>query len=202
MQLRRRAGGEDDLPLQTSHVTIEVVLVSGNGTGIGVLPESVVTPPIRQIPDAASIVCDPQWAVGSKRGAVAGARSPPIGSGIDHGVATNKGMVGVGEVPDLANHRSGAQTITSGTVWVIYPAKKGVQSVDLGGWKYTIHTFDIESTWKGDPVAAPTSAVGGEEVGLSGTGRLVRVSKTVATTNQTGIGSASILGGEVWVRVG
>ena len=124
IRLRGRVGREGSLPLQTGHVAIEIVLVPGNGTRFGVLPESVVTPPIRQFADAASIVCDPQRAVGSKRGAVASARSPPIGGGVDHGVATNAGMVGVGEVPDPANHRSSAQTITSGAVWVICPVKK------------------------------------------------------------------------------
>ena len=51
--------GEGGLPLQTSHVTVEVVLVSRNGTGVGVLPKSVVVPPVRQSTGGAGIVSDP-----------------------------------------------------------------------------------------------------------------------------------------------
>ena len=40
---RRLNGGS---PFQTSHITIEVVLVSGDGTVVSVLPESVEMPPV------------------------------------------------------------------------------------------------------------------------------------------------------------
>jgi len=95
---------EDDLPPQTSHVTVEVVLVPRNGTRIGVLPESMVAPPIRQSADAASIASNPQWAVRSERCAVTSASGPPIGGGVDHRVTANAGMVCVGEIADPANH--------------------------------------------------------------------------------------------------
>ena len=97
-------GCEDGLPFQTSHVAVKVVLVTRNRTGIGVLPESVVTPPIRQSADTASIASDPQRAVGSERGAVTSTSGPPIGGGIDHRETANAGMVCVGEIADPTNH--------------------------------------------------------------------------------------------------
>jgi len=114
-------GGERGLPFQTSHVTVEVVLVSRNGTRIGVLPESMVAPSSRQSANGASIAGDPQWACSAEPGVVTGAGLPPIGGGVDHRVAANTGMVGIGEVADPANHRSSAQAVASGTVWVICP---------------------------------------------------------------------------------
>ena len=96
------------LPLQTSRVTVEVVLVSRNGTRVGVLPEGVVPPPIGQSSNGAGIASDPQWAVGSERGTVTGTSLPPIGGGVDYWVAALAGMVGVGEVLDPVDHRSSA----------------------------------------------------------------------------------------------
>ena len=107
------------LPLQTGRVTVEVVLVTGGGTRIGVLPESLVLPAIRQSADAAGIAGDPQWVVGSERGAITGASLPPIGSGVDYRVAALAGMVGVGEILDPADHRRIAQAITSGATRVV-----------------------------------------------------------------------------------
>ena len=100
-------------PFQTSRVTIEVVLVPGSGTRICVLPECMVLPPFRQSADGASVMSDPQRIVRSERGTVAGASLPPIGGGIDHRVTTNMGVVGVGEIPDPADHRGVTQSITS-----------------------------------------------------------------------------------------
>ena len=116
-----QSGEEGNLPFQAGQIAVEVILVSRRWPRVGVLPESMVTPPIRQSADARSIASDPQWAVRSERGAVSGARSPPIGGGVNHWVPPNAGMVSVGEIPDPANHRSGAQAIASGTVWVICP---------------------------------------------------------------------------------
>jgi len=118
-------GERSSSPLQTGRVTVEVVLVPGNGTMIGVLPESVVSPPIRQSADGAGIASDPQWVGGTERAAVTGASLPPIGRGVDHWVAALTGVVGVGEILDPANHRSIAQTITGGAIWVIYPINDG-----------------------------------------------------------------------------
>ena len=110
--------GEGSSPLQTSRVTVEVVLVSGRGTRIGVLPESLIAPSSRQSANAASKVSDPQWVVGTEPGVVTGAGLPPVCVGVDHRVAANEGMVGVGEILDPANHRSSAQAIASRTIRV------------------------------------------------------------------------------------
>jgi len=65
-----------------------------------------------------------------------------------------------------------------------------------------ISTFDVEGTREGDALLTPAPAVRGKEVGLSGTRGRVREGKVVATTNETGVCGAGILGGEVRVFVG
>ena len=51
--------GENGSPLQLSLITVEVVLVSGEATGFGVLPESIGTPSTRQRAEATGVVGDP-----------------------------------------------------------------------------------------------------------------------------------------------
>jgi len=79
----------------------------------------MVAPSSGQSADGVRIASDPQWAGGSKRRAVTSASRPPICGGVDHWVAANAGMVGVGEIADPANHRSRAQAVASRAVWVI-----------------------------------------------------------------------------------
>lgn len=67
--------------------------------------------------------------------------------------------------------------------------------------KWMIRTFDIQSTWESDAIATPTSTAGGKVVGLSSTGGPIRKSKVIATTNEIGLGGASVLGGEVRILV-
>ena len=192
------------LPLQTGHVTVEVVLVSGSGTRIGVLPESVILPPVRQSPDGAGIAGDPQRAVGSERGAVTSAGLPPVGGGVDHWVAALAGTVGVGEILNPADHRSGAQAITSGTTWVICPVIRVFSYCWTSGVekKKMVRTFDVESTREGFTITTPASTVGGKEFGLGSTRGTTRVGEVVSTTNETGTSGASVLGGEIGVLVG
>ena len=161
----------------------------------------MVTPSIGQSADAARVVSDPQRTVRGERGAVPGALLPPIGGGIDHRVSMNTGIVGIGEIADPANHRSGTQSIASGTRWVVCPMD-GRSVGEAGGGGYVTRTFDVEGTREGPAIAAPASTVGGEIVGLSGTRGFVRTGKVVATANETGIGGASVLGVEVRVLVG
>lgn len=125
--------GNGGSPPQTGHVTVKVVLVPGNGTRIGVLPECVVTPPVRQSADGAGIASNPQRAVRGKNRAVSGAGPPPVCGRVDHWVAANAGVVGVGEIPNPADHCGGTQAITSGTIWVICPRNDGC--VQFGGWR-------------------------------------------------------------------
>jgi hypothetical protein len=130
--IRLLSRSRGSLPLQTSHVTVIVVLISRNGTRIGVLPESMMTPPVRQSADAASIASDPQRAGRAERSAIPGAGLPPISGGVNHWVAADTGMVGVAEIVDPADHRSRAQAITSGAIRVICGMMMGVQFVNLG----------------------------------------------------------------------
>ena len=64
-----------------------------------------------------------------------------------------------------------------------------------------IRTFDVKGTWESPAITTPTSTVGGKVVGLSSTGGLIRKSKMVATTNETGVCGTGVLGGEVGVLV-
>ena len=64
---------------------------------------------------------DPQRTGRAEPGVVAGALLPPIGGGVDHRVATDSGMVGVGEVVDPADHFSSAQAVASGAARVVCP---------------------------------------------------------------------------------
>ena len=78
--------------------------------------------------------------------------------------------------------------------------------MDISWWieeveKCIIRTFDVKGTWESPAITTPTSTVGGKVVGLSSTRGLIRTSKVVATTNETGVGGTSVLGGEVRVLV-
>ena len=106
IRLLNRSRGSS--PLQTSHVTVIVVLISRNGTRIGVLPESMMAPPVRQSANAAGIASDPQRAGRAERSAIPGAGLPPIGGCVNHRVAANTGMVSVAEIADPVDHRSRA----------------------------------------------------------------------------------------------
>ena len=66
--------GGDSL-LQTSHVTVEVVLIFGNGTRTDVLPESAVLPCVRQSAASVSIGSHKLWVVKSEHGTTIGLRS-------------------------------------------------------------------------------------------------------------------------------
>jgi hypothetical protein len=188
--------GEGSSPLQTSHVTVEVVLVARDGTRIGVLQEGVVTPSIGQRADAASIAGDPQWAVRGERTAVAGARLPPIGGGVDHRVATSTGIVGVGETADPADHRSSAQTIASGARRVVCPTNS-VQLVNLRGGRNATRTFDVEGTWEGD---ASSSHRWRQKLCSRSARGPVWNYKVIGTSNETSISGINVLRAEVSTR--
>ena len=129
---RRR--GEGGSPSQTILITVEVVLVSGGATIVGVLPERVGAPSIWQRVGTVGIANDPQWVV-RKLGAVPSALLPPISGGIYHRVAMNKGIVGVGELADPVNHRSRAQAIASIAKYVICPIHDGWSVGESKGWR-------------------------------------------------------------------
>jgi len=98
---RKNEGGS---PPQTSNVTIEVVLVSGNGTSIGVLPESVVAPSSGQSANAARMSGDPQRVSGTESCIVTGASVPPIGGSVNDRPTADTIVVGAGEIVDPADH--------------------------------------------------------------------------------------------------
>jgi len=126
---------EDGSPFQASHVTVKVVLVARNGTGIGVLPECVVAPSVWQRTYGARITGDPQWTARSERRTVTGAALPPIGGGVNHWVATDTGMVGVGEIADPVDHCSSGQAVASGAIRVICPVSDGCLVGGPRRWK-------------------------------------------------------------------
>ena len=75
----------------------------------------------------------------------------------------------------------------------------GVFSLEVGDRRF--RTFDVEGTGEGDPIATPASAIGGKPVGLDSTGRSIWKGKVVATSNETGLCSAGVLGREVRILV-
>jgi len=85
----------------------------------------MVAPSSRQSADGGRIASDPQRAGRSECRTVTSATCPPIGGGVDHWVAANTGMVGVGEIADPVNHCSRAQAIASGAIRVICPINDG-----------------------------------------------------------------------------
>lgn len=100
-------------PLQTIRVAVEVILVSGESSRIGILPESVGVPSSRQSADAGIKVNDPQRVGRAELGIVVSAILPLVSGGVDDRIAANAGMVGVGEIVYPADHRSGTQPIAS-----------------------------------------------------------------------------------------
>ena len=161
----------------------------------------MIAPSSRQGANTASIVSDPQWVSRSESGVVAGARPPPVGGGIDDRVATDMGMISIGEVADPADHRGSAQAIASRAIGIIYPINDGCSVHSRDEAKNTIRTFNVKGTREGGAIASPTSTVGDKVVGLGGTGGPIRESKVVATTNETGPGGAGVLRGKVRVLV-
>ena len=161
----------------------------------------MIVPPSGQSANTASIASDPQWASRSEPGVVTGASPPPVGGGVDDRVATDTGMISIGEVADPANHRGSAQAIASRAIGIICPINDGCSAHSSDEVKNTIRTFDVKGTWESDAIASPTSTVGDKVIGLSGTGGPIRESKVVATTNETGPGGAGVLRGEVRVLV-
>lgn len=121
-----------------------------------------------------------KWVGGTESIGVPGARLPPVGRGIDHGITAGPGPVAVGEGPDPGNHGAGAEAVALGLARV---------------------TLQINHTGEGDAIAGPATTVGEEVVALSRS-RAVRVSEVVTTTDELVVGSANVLGVECGRLVG
>lgn len=110
--------------------------------------------------------------VGSaERLGVSGAGLPPVGRGVDHGVAASFGAVAVGEGLDPGNHGAGAEAVALGLA---------------GG------SLEINHTGEGDTIVGPATTVGKEVIALSG-GRAVRVGEVITTTDELVVGSTGVL---------
>lgn len=95
--------------------------------------------------------------------------------GIDHGVHASLGVVGVDEVVDPGYHCRGGETVTGCAGGVV---------------------LDVEHTGEGDTILGPAATVGEEVVGLGGSSGGAGVGEMVASTDEAGLGSAGVLGGE------
>ena len=134
---RHTTSSEEDnycSPFQAALVTVENVRISGIGTLIIVLPESVILPSGGQRSWAASIASEPQRVIVTEPAVVAGAQFPPTGASIDNWVPMDFGVVGVGEVTDPGNHSASAQAVTFiAAVWIVRPADDWYELVDPEG---------------------------------------------------------------------
>jgi hypothetical protein len=126
---------------------------------------------------------NPEWVGGVESRAVSSASFPPICRGVDNGVSGRLLVVGVGEVLDPGDHGRVAQTVAliASLGWVV---------------------LDIKRTGKGLPVFGPSTAVGEEVLGLSGTRAGVGVGKVVTTTDEASRGGTSVMFGECGINVG
>ena len=127
---QRRGGG---LPLQTSLVTVEALLAVSSGDGILVLPESVIVPSGGQRANTIAAVNDPQRIGGTELCFVVGTIVPPVSGCVDHWVAIDSRIVGLGEVVDPANDKCGVQAITIVVISVVCQMYGGRELADLGG---------------------------------------------------------------------
>ena len=110
-------------------------------------------------------------------------------------------MIRVGEILDPGNHSRCGQTIAFCTIGVDYhthPKKtRPVNTPRLPNPKLERkRTLNIQRPRQSDPIARPTTSMRKEEIGLSSTGRNIRMSEMVSTPDQPGIGGGDVVGVE------
>lgn len=106
--------------------------------------------------------------------------SPPVGGGVNDGVATSLGVVSIREVLDPSNHSRVAQTVAGSSIRVV---------------------FDIESTREGDAVGTPATTMRQEVVSLGSTRGDVWASEVITAADQASVGCTSVLRAKGGVRV-
>lgn len=135
-------------PPQASEIAVEDIGISRVSPMVSVLPESVIAPSCREGTDSRGITSDPKWAGRPKASVITRAGLPPVSSGVDYWVAASFGLVGVGEVPDPGDHCRLGQAIASGAIGIV---------------------LNVQCTWKGSPITAPTPPIDSKIGGLSST---------------------------------
>src|SRR6266566_1311041 len=160
---------------------VEDVLVSGQAAPGRVLPEGVETPAAWQPAAAASrVVGDPQRVPLAETGRVPGARGPPVGGGVDHGIRVLLVGVLLNEVLDPRVHLVVRQPVALAAVGVV---------------------LDVERARQGHSVGGPAAAVADEVPGLGLTAGIVRDSKVVCPPDNPVIVRPDILIIENRIRV-
>ena len=116
---------EDHLPLQSGHISVELILISRVGSGVCVLPEGGVAPPGGERADAGRVVRDPERVRLPERGAVARARLPPVRGRVDDRVHARRLVVRGREVLHPRDHRRVAQPVALVAARVVCGRKAG-----------------------------------------------------------------------------
>lgn len=167
--------------LQTVLIPVEDIRVPAKRILVRVLPDGVVRPAARRTSGGARIPRQDQR-TGTREGtAVAGARLPPVGGGVEHGVPARLAAVGVDEVLDPRDHLRVGQAVAGVARRVV---------------------LEVEHAGQGDAVVGPAAAVGEEVLGLVGARGAVRVGEVVAAADEAGRGGAGVVLREGGVDVG
>lgn len=167
--------------LQLRNVSVKGIGIAAPGSLVGELPEGVEAPARRELSDGAGVTSDDQGALAAKRSAVAGARLPPAGRGVNQGIDAGGRVVRLDKVGHPVDHGARGQAVTSGTAGVVLHVKHSRQR---------------------DAVLGPATAVRQEVLGLGGTGRGGRLSKVIATADEASLCRAGVVGAEAGVLVG
>lgn len=146
-----------------------------------VLPETLEGPTAWDGSHRRAIASQDQGIVLAERCDPASAGVPPVGRGIDHGVSSGFGLVGLAKVLDPSDHGGFAESVAGWTGWVV---------------------FDIQHARESLAIIGPASTVGKEIGSLGGTGATVWVGEVVAATDQTGVGGSCVVTVELLVDVG
>src|SRR5947208_15640869 len=109
---------------------VEEILVTRQAAAVVVLPEGPERPAGRQGPGGPGLVTGyPQRVVRGEGAASAGARVPPVGGRVDHGVAPGEPLHLVAERLDPADHARLAHAVAPvlGAVRVVFDVERGRQ---------------------------------------------------------------------------
>ena len=175
--------GGGDRPFQSGKVPIEVVLVSGGGAGICVLPESPGFPSW-QGANRTSQVDDPQRVEGGEWRGVVDALGPPFGVGVDNWPAADTGIVCTGKLADPDEKRGVIQAIARrGTRDTCRVNDWAIRWEVWGTEKFITRTCQLDSTRKSSSISGPNSPVGKEKVDLGSARGLVRATNVICTTD-------------------
>lgn len=121
-----------------------------------------------------------QRVVGTKVTVVTGASLPPVGGGVDHGVAASLAVVGLAEVLDPGSHVGRTEAVAGRAGWVV---------------------LQVQHSREGLAIIGPAATVGEEVLGLAGSGAGGGLRKVVTTSDETGRGCPLVVAGEGLINV-